>query len=587
MSDLLIQSANSMNIYRRALDVTGNNIANVNTEGYSRTRITVVENAPNFDGQNSIGQGARAVDVSRGYQNFMAEQLQKSVNQLSKYQAIDSLSTQLNQLFPQGESLLEAGFDQYFSGWQTLANDPTDLSAKSALLSNQASLLDRVAITNQSLKTLEQEVNNKISRVVERVNGLTAQLVDNNFKLAKTGNDDTQAKHNLLDSRDQLMKELNQLVDAKMFDRGSGIVEVYINDTKTPLITDNRAIPLVTAPNAFGQGIQRNPQLDVYQQEPGSGVMRNVGALSVGGELSGLMAFRDGLLNRVQDELGFASAGVMIASNLLHRQGADSFGQAGGDLFSTNGQSDSNFYTAFEQKAYPNEHNSGSATLSVNLYGANFETGYPYDARYQANPDLSALRPRTYLLERDTAHASGFRLSDQRTGEHITILSGDGSTHNPLQFEGLEVMVSQGTLGDHDRFEIRFGRDALQQAKAIVTDPQKIAYRAVGAGVGDNSIAVNIANLDQKMFLIQQQESPRSVTRSSAIQVGQFHSANQYALEAQSLLKDQIQQDRDASAGVSLDEEAQNMIQYQAMYQASAKVMQASRKLFALLRSIM
>lgn len=57
MSDLLIQSANSMNIYRRALDVTGNNIANVNTEGYSRTRITVVENAPNFDGQNSIGQG--------------------------------------------------------------------------------------------------------------------------------------------------------------------------------------------------------------------------------------------------------------------------------------------------------------------------------------------------------------------------------------------------------------------------------------------------------------------------------------------------------------------------------------------------
>lgn len=587
MSDLLLQSANSMNIYRRALDVTGNNIANVNTEGYSRTRITVVENAPNFNGQTAIGQGSRSVDVSRGYQNFVAEQLQKATTYLSKYNTVDALSSQLNQLFPNGQSLLETGFDQYFSAWQTLANDPTNVSAKSSVLSNQSSLLDRISITNQSLQTLEKEVNNKISDAVSKINSIAQKLVDTSYKLAKTGNEDTQAKHNLLDTRDQLMKELNQLVDAKLFDRGNGTMEVYINNTETPLITDNRAIKLQALPNEYAKGLKKNTQLDVWMQQPGSGDMRNISGLSAGGELAGLIAFRDGLLTQVQDQFGLASAGVMIASNLLHRQGEDSFGQVGGDLFSANGQSSANFYTAFEQTAYANEKNQGSAQLSVNLYGANFSASNVYDARYQANPDLGALQPRTYLLERDLSRPSGFRLSDQRTGENVSILSGDGSIGNPLQFEGLEVVVAQGNLGQYDRFEIRFGHDSLQNAKAMITDPQRLAYRSVGAGVGDNTIATTIANLDQKLFLLQEEASPRSISRQTALQVGQYYNANHYALEAQTVLKDQIQQDRDASAGVNLDEEAQNMIQYQAMYQASAKVMQTSRKLFDLLRSVM
>ncbi len=587
MSDLLLQSANSMNIYRRALDVTGNNIANVNTEGYSRTRIAVVENAPDFNGKTAVGQGSRAVDVSRGYQNFVAEQLQKATSYLSKYDTIDALSSQLNQLFPNGQSLLETGFDQYFGAWQTLANDPTNTSSKSAVLSNQSSLVDRISITNQSLQTLEKEVNNKITDAVDKINSIAQKLVDTSYKLAKTGNEDTQAKHNLLDTRDQLMKELNQLVDAKLFDRGNGTMEIYINDTQTPLITDNRAIKLQALPNEFAKGLKKNTQLGIWMQQPGSGEMRNISRLSVGGELAGLVAFRDGLLTQVQDQFGLAGAGVMIASNMLHHQGEDSFGQTGGDLFSANGQSSANFYTAFEQIAYASENNQGSAQLSVNLYGANAVAGNTYDARYQLNSDLGALQARTYLLERDLSRPSGFRLSDQRTGENINILSGDASLGNPLQFEGLEVVVSQGNLGQYDKFEIRFGSDALQNATAKITDPQKLAYRSAGSGVGDNTIATTIANLDQKLFLLFNEESPRSISRQTALQVGQYYSANHYSLEAQKVLKDQIQQDRDSSAGVNLDEEAQNMIQYQAMYQASAKVMQASRKLFDLLRSVM
>ncbi len=590
MSDLLTQSVNSMNVYRRALEVTANNVANVNTEGYSRTRITVVESPPEFNGQNAVGQGARAVDVTRGYHNFVNEQLQKATTYLSRYKAIDELSTQFERLFPNGESLLEAGFDHYFNAWQSLANDPTSTEVKSHLLQSQQVLTDRMAILNQTFKTLNAEVNGKITKTVDTINQLAQQLVENNMKLGRTGKESSQARHDLLDKRDQLMKELNQLVDAKLFERGNGIIEVYINDTKTPLINDNRAIRLEALPSAFAKGdkgLAKSEQLDVMIQQPGTGVMTSVGDLAVGGELAGLLAFRRSMLDRAQDELGLASTGLMIASNILHRQGVDTFGQTGGDLFSANGASDADFYTAFKQIAYHHEQNKGDAVLSVNLYGANFDASQTYATNYKVNPDLSALRPRSYLVVHDPDHPSGFRVSDQRTGEHIDVLSGNGTAQSPLQFEGLEVVVSKGTVRATDQFEIRFYRDAMNQAKVMIHDSQAFAYRAQGAGIANNDIALNMAGLDAKAFLLDQEESPRSLSRQTALHLGQFHQTNRYALEAQTLLAQQIQKDRDAAAGVSLDEEAQNMIQYQAMYHASAKVMQASRQLFALLRSVM
>jgi flagellar hook-associated protein 1 FlgK len=586
MSDLLINSAAGMNVYRRALEVTGNNISNVTTEGYTRTQIKISENAPNFSGGTGVGQGATAVDVVRNYHNFVGEQLQKSTTALGRFTTIQTFSTQLNQLFSQGNSLLKSGIDQYLAGWNTFANDPTTNSSKSSLLANHNQLTTMIDITNSTMSKLNEEINNKITDTTDKVNSLAQKLVDTNIALGKTSVDTVHVRNDLLDQRDQLMKEMNLLVDAQMFERSNGIIDVYAGNQKVPLITDNRVVGLQIEPNAYSlNNLQRNPQLDVWIQHPGTNQMVNVSQQLLGGELAGLISFRTQQLNRAQDDMGLAVTGMMIATNELHRQGIDAQGYAGLDVFSGNGNTDTlNAYVATEQAVYRNSQNKGNAALTANLYGA--QPPLPAPSSYISTPDVGALRARSYILEYDEKYAGGFRISDHRTGENITA-TGDGSIISPLQFEGLEVVVSDGLPHTGDRFELRFGSQTLEQFTQVLTDPNAIAYRLPGTGIGNNSIAANIAGISNRQILVNGTETPGSWLHQAAVNVGMAHASNTSGLDAQQALQKQIEAEKDASAGVNMDEEAQNLIRYQQSYQAATNVMQASRKIFDLLRSIM
>lgn len=586
MSDLLINSAAGMNIYRRALEVTGNNISNVSTEGFTRNQIKISENAPNFSGQTGIGQGATAVDVVRNYHNFVGEQLQKSTTSLGRFSTIQTFSSQLNALFSQGDSLLKSGIDNYFSGWQNFANDPTNNAQKQALIAGHEQLSTMVSITNSTMNKINDEINLQISDAVDKVNNLAQQLVDTNIALGKTTVDTQHVRNDLLDKRDLLMKQLNQLVDAQMFERGNGIVDVYAGNQRVPLITDNRVVGLQVAPNPFSlNSLQQNSQLDVWIQHPGTNQMVDVSQQLLGGTLAGLINFRTQQFNRAQDDMGLAVTGMMVASNELHRQGIDYAGNVGGDLYSGNGLTDPlNAYVSTEQPLDRHAQNKGNALLTANLYGANVPI--PTPSNYQTSPDIGALRARSYTLQYDEKYIGGFRVSDSRTGEDIRT-TGDGSTTAPLQFEGLEVVLANGLPHTGDTFELRYGSNTLRQFTQVLKDPNAIAYRAPGTGLGNNSIASNIAGISNREILVNGTETPGSWLHQAAVNVGMYHASNESGLDAQKELQKQIEAEKDASAGVNMDEEAQNLMRYQQSYQAASNVMQASRKIFDLLRSIM
>jgi flagellar hook-associated protein 1 FlgK len=149
------------------------------------------------------------------------------------------------------------------------------------------------------------------------------------------------------------------------------------------------------------------------------------------------------------------------------------------------------------------------------------------------------------------------------------------------------VVVSDGLPHTGDRFELRFGSQTLEQFTQVLTDPNAIAYRLPGTGIGNNSIAANIAGISNRQMLVNGTETPGSWLHQAAVNVGMAHASNTSGLDAQQALQKQIEAEKDASAGVNMDEEAQNLIRYQQSYQAATNVMQASRKIFDLLRSIM
>ncbi|MCL4556892.1 MAG: flagellar hook-associated protein FlgK, partial [Gammaproteobacteria bacterium] len=347
--------------------VTGHNIANVNTEGYNRQRLEINAGTPQLSAGGYVGTGARTVSINRVYQDYLSNQLNNSHTAISKYNNIDVYSTQLNGTLGDPEVGISAGMQNMFATWNTMANDPTNTSSPRFLLDSQAQLAMQVENYDSLRNDLIEQVNGQLSSSATQVNRITKELVFLNESLGSLNQRKELPANDLLDKRDQLVKELNKYMDTKVFQNDDGTIDVYTSDGKVPLITDNRAMSVYTKESPFekydainGAPI-KNQQLDLYIQMPGTGRETVISDSIKGGEIGGALAFRKDQLMRAEDELGLSVAGMAIAMNAQHRQGFDAAGVRGADLFSLNGKEPVLMNTASN---YSNPSNTGTGSIT-------------------------------------------------------------------------------------------------------------------------------------------------------------------------------------------------------------------------------
>ncbi len=699
MADLLLTASSGLRAFQQALNVTGHNIANVNTEGYSRQRVEINAGVPQLSAGGYVGSGSRPVAINRVYQDYLSNQLNNSYTLQSKYNNIDVYSTQLNGTLGDPEMGISAGMQSVFTSWNTMANDPTNSTSPRFLLDSQAQLSMQVENYDSMRNDLHDQINGQLSSSVTQVNRITSELVSLNESLGSLNKRSELPANDLLDKRDQLVKELNKYMDTKVFQNDDGTIDVYSSDGKVPLITDNRAIPVYTKESPFekydvanGAPI-KSQQLELYIQMPGTGRETVISGNIKGGEIGGALAFRKDQLMRAEDELGLSVAGMAIAMNAQHRQGFDVAGVRGGDVFSLNNKtsqlmptasayntptntgtgtisslgaptsafaykltfngtnyditdpysnasvasgvalpqvlngvtlslagtpakgdsfmaySTSDFYASLEQTAYKDTRNSGTLTnnditinlnkqgLSNNAVGAKNvlnDMSNPADFT-QVQKQLSLLQPRTYSLSFD---GSFYSVSDVRTGQIIPLQQSiDDPVGYPgittLRFEGLQVDIDQTArqIKPGDKFEFRFLDDAVKAFDSTLKNPDQVAYRggdlstipiagSVPLANGNNVNAANMASLQDKKLLNNNQNTFKEAYSVMAGNVGTYHKTNQISMDTQDAVNAQLTQVRDSMSGVNLDEEAANMLRFQQAYQAAAKIMQASQRMF-------
>ena len=129
MADLLSTGISGVRTYQRALATVGNNIANVDTEGYSRQRVEIAQSASSSEGSLNIGNGARAVRVQRSYDNFVVENLRSSQSQLNKHQATLEYVTQLENILADKQLSLSTSMDGFFAAVQEVSLSPSSVAA--------------------------------------------------------------------------------------------------------------------------------------------------------------------------------------------------------------------------------------------------------------------------------------------------------------------------------------------------------------------------------------------------------------------------------------------------------------------------
>nr|BFE65588.1 flagellar hook-associated protein FlgK [Dactylosporangium thailandense] len=304
---------------RRALDLTGQNIANANTEGYSRQRVELspVENLSTparWSTSQGVGDGVRITDVTRLHDEFMTNRT-RAERGLNEYlQAQSMVFGNVEQALGEpGDNGLQAQLADYWSAWSDVANRPGDTSARTQLLSRANTVAATMGTTRQNLDNLFGATREALDADVAVVNQTSAGIADLNDRiaLAKTANMPT---NELSDQRDQLVLKLSELTGATGRLNDNGTVDVSLGGNL--LVQGDTVRNLQAVGSTTVDGIAVNPVQVVYADNNTSA------GITTGKMASGLEALTSTIPNTVAG-LDSVAATLIQKVNAQHAQGYD------------------------------------------------------------------------------------------------------------------------------------------------------------------------------------------------------------------------------------------------------------------------
>lgn len=618
MANVFGIDVSALQAFQQGIAVTSNNVANANTPGYDVQSIELSAVAPQNTGADAIGSGVAVSGVSRAFSQAAATQLTTSQSSLGSLTALQSYTSQIDNLFGTTAGGLSTALQAYYNGWSNVANSPTSTAARQSLLGAAQALAGNLNSTSTQLNNLNSDVNTRISADVQQINSIGASIATLNQQIV-SGTAGGQAPNQLLDQRDQLVSNLSKLVGVTTTTDSNGALSVYVGNGQ-PLVLQNATTALTTIANPFNAA-----QLEVSS---GSADGNSISASITSGDLGGLLAARTQVIDPALNQLGQVATALAQSANLQQNSGLDLNGQTGANLFSVGAPI-----------ATASSKNTDAATASVSI------------------ANVGALTTENYVLG---YRAGTYTLTNASTGANVPV-TGAGTSASPLTADGLSIVLS-ATPAAGDEFLIQPTAQAAGTLSVALTDPSRLAaagalqtaasnsnvgsasiggatvidaanpsllatatitftspttYSLNGAGsyaytsganiafngwqtqisgtpaagsvftvqsnasgTGDNTNALANANQQSKGVLANGTTSVSGAVSALITGIGSQAAQVNTAQAAQTAVNTQAQTNVTSVSGVNLDEEAAKLLQWQQAYQASAQALTIANSLF-------
>ena len=620
MTTILSIGTGALGAYRRALDTVAQNIANVNTPGYSRQNITLSARPPQFVGIGYIGRGVQASAITRSYSQFLTDQVQSAGSAASRFSTLASFAGRVDDLLADPAGGLSPALSSFYSSVQDFATDPS-VATRTALFAEAGNLVSRYQALDERLADTTTETSQAVAQNVSEINELAGSLAQLNAEITRSGQN--APANDLLDQRDEVVRQIAERINVNPVLDSAGNLNLFIGNGQT-LVISNEVFPLGVQQSEFDP-TRSNV---VYEGLNGTVPIENV---LTGGSLGALLEFQSNVLDPSRRALGATAVALTDAVNAQNAAGFDALGNQGGDIF-----------TIGSPRVIASNLNSGSATVTATI------------------ADLSEIDDTGYRFLNDGA---GFRLV-REDSQAVIPLTGSGTSADPFVGGGLSIVVS-GTADAGDQFQIEptlaavdgigvaardgsaFAAAGLLRADAAVAnnsnasidngtvvdpdnpnllDAANITFLtdttySVDGGPAvvfdpDSPITVNgaefriegtpaagdVFNIERNtnasgdnrnaLALAATQDTP--VIARGTLSVGQAYSAlvanvgavtarAQSSAEAQAVVLESAENRRLELSGVDLDEEAANLIRFQQAYEAAAQVVAVGGQLFEIL----
>ena len=311
-----------------ALQTAGHNIANVNTPGYSRQTVVLQTVQGQFTGGGYIGQGVDVQTILRNQSELLTRQSAAAGSVQSADIVRSERLRQLQEVFSGGTGGLGAAINDMMNAFTDVVGAPTDITARTVALTRMDETAARMRSAADRINEIQYTVSEQLQSSITAVNSLAEQMANVNEQIARAqGNGQT--PNDLLDRRDQIIREINQYVQTTQIPADDGTVGLFVAGSQ-PLVLGTTATSLsVGDATAFpGSG-----QTKLFFNRPGASPIEMDENVLGGGSMSGLLRFSNNDLAEGRNLLGRMAMAIGMSMNEQHNLGLTLDGAMGKDLF--------------------------------------------------------------------------------------------------------------------------------------------------------------------------------------------------------------------------------------------------------------
>lgn len=536
LSQLFNIGNSALSASQAGLSVTSNNIANANTPGYSKQDVVLSISSPVEMGRGFMGMGVTITGIRSSSDRFLQAQLLDQQQNTGRSVAIEQTMSQIEQIFNDAQGLgLSTSLADYFNAWSDVASDPASQTPRSVLLQKAGVLVVSAQRMENRLTQTVQQINMGVDDAVRQINEIASDIAGLNEQIIKVEAGHTGEKaNNFRDQRDELMNQLSTLVGNSSFEDQNGALSVSIG---------MKSLVSGTTTNTMSTTIDNNGNKQLVLDRVT--ITSNVSS----GKVSGLIDSASEVKTTSLLELRKIVASVTKEINLLHESGYGLDGTTGNDFFNALQVSTGNY--------------SAGASITASITNMNLVSLDEYTIGFAAG-NYTVTNNQTGAVASSGAYVSG----------------------NTIAFDGIQVTIT-GAVTSTDSFTVSPLTDAIKNFGVAVTDTNKVA--------ASDSLTQLPGNNVQAQLIAQQAETAVSDLGNGTFAdyyqglVSTAGSLSQAALDSRTFdenLLSEITKRRDSVSGVSLDEEAANLLRYQRAYEAGAKMIQIADELMKTVMSL-
>ena len=307
----------AMQAQQGAIAGTSNNIANMNTPGYSRQQAVLVESDPAYVGNVKVGSGVNLTGFQSIRDDVLELRMQEEQQQQGQLGSTLDAMNQVETLFPSDGTGIDQEMSQFFGSLSSLSVNPADPSLRQSVLTSAQNLANVFQVTSGKLQKQQSDLDSQVSQAVLQVNQLSAQIAELNGQISSMPANSTEAG-TFTDQRNQLIQQLANVIDVTTIRSDNSISLTTANGV--PLVVGNQNYQLSTQPDASGR----------VQVMSGS---QNMTGEIRSGQLAGLLQVRDETIPSILSDLDTLAYNLATQFNAVHTSGYDLNGNQGTDFF--------------------------------------------------------------------------------------------------------------------------------------------------------------------------------------------------------------------------------------------------------------